>query len=224
MPSSDALSSGTPSSGTPASELLLLLADGRFPGGGYAHSGGLEAAVSEGDVTTLGDLEDFLRGRLATVGLVEAWLAAAACRGDDPLALEAECEARIPSPALRAAGRALGRGLRRSAAVAWPTVAACPAEQHPVVLGAVARAAGLDPGAAARLSVHGNLLGPATAAPKLAPLDMAEVVGLVARLAPLADATVARALDEPDCPTPAAPLLEARAERHARWEVRLFAS
>jgi urease accessory protein len=205
-------------------ELLLLLADGRFPGGGYAHSGGLEAAVAEGGVATIADLEDFLRGRLSTVGLVEAWLAAAACRGDDPLVLQAECDARTPSPALRAAGRSLGRGLRRSAAVTWPAVAACPAEQHPVVLGAVARAAGLDPEAAARLSVHGNLLGPATAAPKLAPLDMAEVVGLVARLAPLADATVAHALDEPDCPTPTAPLLEARAERHAHWEVRLFAS
>src|SRR6478735_4552210 len=138
MPSSDPPCPEPQASELAASELLLLLADGRFPGGGYAHSGGLEAAVTEGDVATVGDLEDFLRGRLTTVGLVEAWLAAAACRGDDPLALEAECDARIPSPALRAAGRALGRGLRRSAAVTWPTLADCPAEQHPVVLGAVA--------------------------------------------------------------------------------------
>jgi urease accessory protein len=209
---------------TASTELLLLLADGRFPGGGYAHSGGLEAAMAEGAVVDRPGLEAFLAGRLATVGLVEAWLAAAACRGDDPLTLEAECEARIPSPALRAAGRSLGRGLRRSAATTWPVVGDCPAEQHPVVLGVVARAAGLGPEGAAHLAVHGNLLGPASAAPKLATLDMAEVTALVARLAPLADATVRRALEADACPMPAAPLLELRAERHARWEVRLFAS
>ena len=28
-------------------EVVLLLADGRWPGGGHAHSGGLEAAVAE---------------------------------------------------------------------------------------------------------------------------------------------------------------------------------
>lgn len=206
------------------SELLLLLADGRFPGGGYAHSGGLEAAVAEGAVTDTAGLRAFLAGRLATVGLVEAWLAAAACRGDDPLRLEEEYEARTASPALRAAGRVLGRGLRRSAAGSWPAVATCPAEQHPVVLGVVARAAGLTPGDAARLAVHGTLLGPAAAAPKLAPLDMAEVAAVVAALAPLADATVDRALHAADCPCSGAPLVELRAERHARWEVRLFAS
>ncbi len=33
--------------------VLLLLADGRFPGGGSAHSGGLEAAVAAGVVADL---------------------------------------------------------------------------------------------------------------------------------------------------------------------------
>jgi urease accessory protein len=204
--------------------VLLLLADGRFPGGGYAHSGGLEAAISDGSVRDATGLDAFLRGRVTTVGLVEAWLAAAACRGDDPLGLEVECEARIASPTLRAAGRSLGRGLRRTAAVIWPPVAACAAEQHPVVVGVVARAAGLAPETAARLAVHGALMGPATAAPKLAAFDMADVLSVVARLAPLADAVVRRALDAAECPSPAAPLMELRAERHAQWEVRLFAS
>ncbi|MDP9074601.1 MAG: urease accessory protein, partial [Actinomycetota bacterium] len=43
----------------------LLLADGRFPGGGHAHSGGLEAAVADGSVADLAGLEAFLIGRLA---------------------------------------------------------------------------------------------------------------------------------------------------------------
>ena len=56
---------------------LLLLADGRFPSGGHAHSSGLEAAVAAGRVTGGADLEHFLRGRLATAGPVAASFAAA---------------------------------------------------------------------------------------------------------------------------------------------------
>jgi urease accessory protein len=57
----------------------LMLADARFPAGGHAHSGGLEAAVTAGTVADIGSLEVFLRGRLATAGVVAAGLAAAAC-------------------------------------------------------------------------------------------------------------------------------------------------
>ncbi|MET7959168.1 urease accessory protein UreF [Micromonospora zamorensis] len=64
--------------------LLLLLADGRFPAGAHAHSGGLEAAVAAGRVTDLASLEAFLAGRLATAGLVGAAFAAAAHRAAVP--------------------------------------------------------------------------------------------------------------------------------------------
>jgi hypothetical protein len=56
----------------------LLLSDSRFPAGGHAHSGGVEPAVTAGTVTDVASLEVFLRGRLATAGLVAAGLAAAA--------------------------------------------------------------------------------------------------------------------------------------------------
>ncbi|MFF5211909.1 urease accessory protein UreF [Streptosporangium sp. NPDC000396] len=59
---------------------LLLLTDSRLPAGGHGHSGGIEAAVKVGAVHDLPGLAAFLRGRLATVGLVAAGLAAAACR------------------------------------------------------------------------------------------------------------------------------------------------
>ncbi|GAA4582189.1 hypothetical protein GCM10023194_16180 [Planotetraspora phitsanulokensis] len=58
---------------------LLLLADSRLPAGGHAHSGGAEEAVRLGTITGPEDLARFLRGRLATAGLVSAALAAAAC-------------------------------------------------------------------------------------------------------------------------------------------------
>ncbi len=99
----------------------LLLADGRFPAGGHAHSGGLEAAVSDGRVHDVASLASFVEGRLATAGRVAAGLAAAACSGRWPVAvLDAEADARISSPALRRASRVQGRQLVRAAAHAWP--------------------------------------------------------------------------------------------------------
>ncbi|MFV2120289.1 urease accessory protein UreF, partial [Streptomyces sp. Act-28] len=56
---------------------LLVLADGRFPAGGHAHSGGVEPAVRAGRVQDAADLERFCRGRLHTTGLTAAALAAA---------------------------------------------------------------------------------------------------------------------------------------------------
>jgi urease accessory protein len=108
----------------------LVLADGRLPAGGHAHSGGIEAAVVDGTVTGVDDLAAFLRGRLETAGFVAAAFAAAACRtvlagGPDPVGavadLDAELDARTPSPAQRAASRAQGRALLRAGRAAWPS-------------------------------------------------------------------------------------------------------
>ncbi|WP_420095944.1 urease accessory protein UreF [Brevibacterium sediminis] len=57
---------------------LLVLADGRLPTGGYAHSAGLEQAIRQGWVTDIAGLRDFLRGRLHTTGLMNAAFAVAA--------------------------------------------------------------------------------------------------------------------------------------------------
>ncbi|PSJ26717.1 urease accessory protein UreF, partial [Streptosporangium nondiastaticum] len=78
---------------------LLVLADGRFPAGGHAHSGGAEAAVKAGRITDGPTLEEFCRGRLHTAGLTAAALAAAAAAGLDPLALDDAADARTPAPA-----------------------------------------------------------------------------------------------------------------------------
>ncbi len=56
---------------------LLLLADGRFPAGGHAHSAGVEAAVGDGRITDVASLTAFTEGRLRTVGLVEVAFATA---------------------------------------------------------------------------------------------------------------------------------------------------
>ncbi|MFE0434929.1 urease accessory protein UreF [Streptomyces nigra] len=219
---------------------LLVLADGRFPAGGHAHSGGAEAAVRAGRITGAASLEDFCRGRLHTAGLVSAALAAAAAAGVDPVELDAAADARTPSPALRTAARRLGRQLLRAGRATWPSpeldalAARFPKGAHqPVVLGTVARAAGLDAPDAAYCAAYEGVSGAATAVVRLLSLDPFEATAVLARLAPELDRVADRAVEAARraadegvdaLPAASAPLLEIAAETHAAWPVRLFAS
>jgi urease accessory protein len=215
---------------------LLVLADGRFPAGGHAHSGGAEAAVRAGRITDAATLEAFCRGRLHSTGLTAAALAAAAAAGLDPVTLDDAAEARTASPALRAASRRLGRQLLRAARAAWPSpeiealAAARPRGAHqPVVLGLVAASAGLGPYDAASAVAYEAVSGPATACVRLLGLDPFETAGVLARLAPEVDAVARRAAEAvhdgvEGLPAASAPLLDLYAEQHAAWPVRLFAS
>ncbi|MFI6444638.1 urease accessory protein UreF [Kitasatospora sp. NPDC050543] len=223
------------------SAALLLLADGRFPAGGHAHSGGAEAAVKAGRVHDSPSMAAFLTGRLHTTGLTAAALAAAAAAGLDPAHLDAAADARTPSPALRATSRRLGRQLLRAARATWPHPAldqlgaAHPGGAHqPVVLGVTAHAAGLTPADAAAVAVYESVNGPATACVRLLGLDPYEVTAALARLAPQLGAVSADAVeaalaatrhgDVDLLPAACAPLLDLYAEQHASWKVRLFAS
>ncbi|MGA5068568.1 urease accessory protein UreF [Streptomyces exfoliatus] len=215
---------------------LLVLADGRFPAGGHAHSGGAEAAVRAGRVKDAAGLESFCRGRLHTTGLTSAALAAAAAYGLDPAALDAAADARTPSPALRAVARRLGRQLMRAARATWPSprldalAAMYPRGAHqPVVLGTTALAAGLDAEDAAYCVAYETVGGPATAVVRLLGLDPYQATAVLARLVPemdqVAERAAAAARQGIDAlPAAAAPLLDLTAEQHAAWPVRLFAS
>jgi urease accessory protein len=219
-------------------------------------------------VTGLDSLELFLRGRLRTAGLVAAAVAAAACehvrslttdqgeereqaapvRDDYWDRLDAETDARIPSPAQREASRRQGRALLRTARVAWPgagwlavlapaaqTVPAARPRDHPggphhaVVLGAAAAAAGCDPGQAARIAAYQAVAGPVSAAVRLLALDplraTAVLAGLADDIARTAAGGAAWAGGRPaDLPGPSGPALDLLAEAHMGAEVRLFES
>lgn len=226
-----------PASSPATRTALLVLADGRFPAGGHAHSGGAEEAVAAGRLTDAAALARFCHGRLHTTGLVTAALAAAAAGSHDPLELEDAADARTPSLALRRTSRKLGRQLMRAARATWPSpelealAAARPRGAHqPVVLGLLARAAGLTPLDAAHAAVHESVSGPATAAVRLLGLDPYDVAGLLARLTPDMDGVARRAAeaaeagDSGELPAASAPLLETGAESHAARPVRLCAS
>lgn len=219
---------------------LLVLADGRFPAGGHAHSGGAEAAVKAGRVTGAASLGEFCRGRLHTAGLVSASVASAAALGVDPVELDLAVDARTPSPALRVASRKLGRQLMRAARATWPSAELdalareFPKGAHqPVVLGLVARSAGLGAEDAAYCAAYESVSGPASATVRLLSLDPFDATAVLARLAPELDLVADRAVEAgrrvlaegvDELPCAAAPLLEIGGEGHAAWAVRLFAS
>jgi urease accessory protein len=213
---------------------LLVLADGRMPTGGHAHSGGVEAAVTDGSLASLTDLAAFLLGRLHTVGLVAAAFAAATCHAlatgrTDVAELDAELDARTPAPAQRAASRAQGRTLLRAGRAAWPVPAGPRAPHHPIALGMVAAGAGLTPEDASLAAAHVTVTGPATAATRLIGLDPLAVTAVLARLADDVEATARAGEAAADLPPRELPALTAvrldlLAEQHRLAPLRMFTS
>ncbi|RRO15373.1 urease accessory protein UreF [Saccharopolyspora rhizosphaerae] len=223
----------------------LALADSRFPGGGHVHSGGVEEASSRGLLRSTADLREFLRGRLFAAGSLQAVFAAAAAHAAQRgvhsghwADLDAELDARTPSPAQREASRAQGRGMLRAGRAAWPSpvldrvVAETPRPHQPVVLGVLAASAGSPPREAALIAGYLAISGPASAGVRLLGLDPFEanaaLVALSAELDQIADeAARVAGLTSAELPAPGAPALDLLAEahdRHHREEVRLFAS
>lgn len=221
---------------------LLLLADGRFPAGGHAHSAGAESAVHTGDVTDVASLRAFVDGRLATSGLVDAAFAAATCRqcaGDglvDWTSLNDEYLARTTPPRLRLAARTLGRQLLRGGERAWRSAryaqarSALPAGVvQPLAMGIVAQAAGCSPDEAALCELHHLVATLSSGAVRLLGLDPFDVAALAASLVPeltrLAGLAASTADDHPsELPGDLGLLNDVLAEHHGTWEVRLFAS
>lgn len=231
---------------------LLLLADGRFPSGGHAHSGGAEPSVGVGDISDLASLREFVRGRLGTTGRVDAAFAGAVCalcsdRGSDRssdriveaetwLRFEAEYLARSASPRLRQASRTLGRQLLRGGRRAFASphydeaIAALGTSiPQPLVMGMIAAAARCTPTEAALCELH-HLVGSLTSAGvRLLGLDPFEIAAFGAALGPdlerLATDAGSTAYDDPALlPADVSLLNDVLAEHHGTWEVRLFAS
>jgi urease accessory protein len=216
---------------------FALLADGRFPAGGHVHSAGVEAAILDGRIAGLADLEPYVLGRLHTTARTEAALAAAAVlRPAELTAVDREAEARITPPSLRLASRRLGRQLVRVAAGCWPSVllaelsGAFPGGAHqPVALGAVGLSAGLDALDVARLAVHHAVTTPVQAAVRLLGLDPFAAVALTARIAEEAElvanaAAVAASGPLRDLPARTAPVVDIAACEHASRDAALFAT
>lgn len=211
----------------------LLLADGRLPTGGHVHSAGVESAVDDGRIVDVDTLRAYLLGRLHTVARTEAALAAAVVLRPGSIGLlDAEADARITVPELRAVSRRLGRQLVRVAGRCWPdpVLATLPHDPHqPIALGAVGVAAGLDAITVARIAIHHATATPAQSALRLLGLDPFAVAGLAASLTTEGEQVAMEALaaaDGPieDLPARTGSIVEIAAATHASLTTRLFAS
>lgn len=211
----------------------LLLADGRLPTGGHVHSAGVESAVADGRIVDVESLGAYLLGRLHTVGLTEAALAAAVVLQPASIGeLDAEADARITVPELRAVSRRLGRQLVRVAGRCWPdpVLTTLPDDPHqPIALGAVGLAAGLDALTVAGIAVHHATTTPAQGALRLLGLDPFAVAALTASLATEGELVATEALlaaggPIEDLPARTGPVVEIAAAGHASLTTRLFAS
>ncbi len=231
---------------------VLLLADGRFPAGSYAHSHGLEEACRSGRVSDIDDVAAFARGLLSTSVATAASLAACANRlcgelasasgaqSRDPATrwalLDTEASARMPSPAQRLTSRRLGRQLWRTAR-GFPGWADKLSASHfapgaegahqCIVAGVVAFAAAGAPRDAALLACYGTVSAVCHAGIRLLGLDPISSTAVIQSLAGQLDqvADAASAITEAaDIPAGSAPLGEHYAEAHVIREGALFAS
>jgi urease accessory protein len=135
--------------------------------------------------------------------------------------LDAEFDARTPSPAMRAASRQLGSGLRRLVRTMLPDFdPPWQAPHHPMVLGAAVAAAGGTRELAARAAALNAASAPASAAVRLLGLDPLATHAMLGRLAADIDAAPGPTGLPPD----GAPALDLLADYHLTTEVRLFAS
>lgn len=221
--------------------LAMLLADGRFPAGSYAHSLGLEQAVADGLEAT--GVAAFVAARLRLVAEPEARLAVAARRAalrdgvEGALAVDEECGARCPSAVLRETARRSGGALLRSSSAVWPAPQgaliasyrlASRSTPRPVALGVVAAASGIDDAELAAVALYDDAATVASAALKLLPLDPPQASRWVAEQAPWIEAAaLAVAADErplAEQPAPAAIAIELAAAVHHERRERFFVS
>lgn len=102
---------------------LLQIADSALPTGGFAHSGGLEAALQLGTARA-GSLEDFVAEALWQAGATALPWVSATQRAPDRLGeLDLACDASMPHHVANRASRVQGQAFLRAASEAWPVAA-----------------------------------------------------------------------------------------------------
>ncbi|MBX3264989.1 MAG: urease accessory protein UreF [Labilithrix sp.] len=224
--------------------LLLQLADGTFPSGGFAHSAGLEAALvlgafdnaerreGAGSDGAAEALERFVDASLCQLGRAALPFVRAAALEPSRLAElddAFDCTSTMIGP--NRASRSQGRALASAASRVWGRVAPVveharrgPAH-HPPVFGAVFGLLGVGVDDALAAYLHGALRGILSAGVRLGLAGPLEAQRLHAAAAPRLDAIVdgSRAL-QPEDAAQTAPLLEIFAALHERLDGRMFQS
>ena len=216
--------------------LLWQLADSAFPTGGFAHSGGLEAAWQHGEVRNTTELAAFIEASLHQFGYGSLpFMTAAHDRPEDFIELDRLSESFITSHVANRASRLQGKALLTSA----ERIFATPALQHlrrtvdletspchlAPVFGVMAHSFEIGRDPAARLFFFLHLRGLISSAVRLGIVGPLEAQGLQYRFGAHAEkqlvAYLRLALDDI---AQTSPLLELRQGAHDRLYSRLFQS
>jgi urease accessory protein len=214
--------------------LLWQLADSAFPTGGFAHAGGLEAAVQLGAVAGGEGLARFAAEAIwNAAGFGLPFLRAAYVSPDALPELDRRCDACTPAHVANRASRAQGEALLRAAAAAFGGEAAelasrarrerLPCHLAPVQ-GAVAARLGVPLHDARRLYLFWQLRGIVSAAVRLGLVGPLEAQGVQARLASDAEAVAASEDAAPEGAAQTTPLLDLYQGHQDRLYSRLFRS
>jgi urease accessory protein len=214
---------------------VLQLADSGFPTGGFAHSGGLEAAVQQGEVRGASELRRFVRELLWQAGHCGLPLLGAAHREPAELpALDARAEAFLTNHVANRASRTQGRAFLDTCARIFPEPVAPLREaaraagvryHHAPLFGAVLRGLEVEPREAQQLFLSLTLRGTLSAAVRLGIVGTHESHQLQHQATPLLEAVLEQcaglgveALAQPS------PLLDLLGSTHDRLYSRLFQS
>jgi urease accessory protein len=170
--------------------MLWQLADSAFPAGGFAHSGGLEAAWQHGQIRNSSELADLLESSLRQLG--HAGLPFVTAGHDDPDSLpvlDLWCDAFITNHVANRGSRLQGRAFLSSSQKIFTEchVVRPPCGHFAPVFGAAARALGLERSRAGRIFFFQHLRGLIAAAIRLGIIGPMEGQGMQHRLGPAAE-------------------------------------
>jgi len=218
---------------------LLHLCDSLFPIGGFAHSDGLEAATTRGDVRTAEDLQRWMEAILhENLAESEGPAVSAAWRlfGQRDWArlqaLDAELFAIRPAAAARQSTRAMGTRLLKTWQQIHPTSAACELCGDngfaqltlPVAFGVVSQSAAIDEQSSLEGFCYVRLAATASCAMRLMAIGQHEAHTTLAHVLGDVHAVAADVIAHPRQPGAFMPVLDLAAMRHQYVHSRLFRS
>jgi urease accessory protein len=216
--------------------LIFQLADSAFPAGGFAHSGGLEAAFQHSWVNDLPSLEAMIRCQLqAAAHLAAPFVAAAHREPERTPACDDFCDASLNNHVANRASRAQGQAfvLAASRVFVDPALAALTAKLRSCrspghfapIFGAVTRSLDIHLDRSIMLFLFLQLRGLVSAAVRLGIAGPMEGQGLQWRLGPYAESLAAPAMQRSiHDVAQTAPLLELLQGTQDRLYSRLFQS